>query len=130
MEEIFAEEFVTAKNISNRRRLNNFNKRERELQLQKRLIISVIAIAVFVLIAFVLVQGVKASTESNKRTKTFSSVEVKPGDTVWSIANEYMSDEYTDVNELVNEIEKTNHISANSITAGSYIIVPYYTASK
>ncbi len=130
MEEIFAEDVVKNNNFSERARLERRYKRARELQLRKNILIATLALVIFILIAFVWVQSAKAETKTAKKVKSFSSVEVKPGDTVWSIANAYMSEDYSSVSVLVDEIKKTNHISENNITAGSYIIVPYFTASK
>lgn len=60
------------------------------------------------------------------RTKLITSIEVKKGDTLWSIASEYISDEYDDMNEYINEIMDSNGMASDEIHVGNYIIVPYY----
>jgi LysM repeat protein len=63
---------------------------------------------------------------SYSRSKLVASIEVKKGDTLWSIASEYMSDDYVDVNEYIDEIKASNGLTSDEIHAGNYIIVPYY----
>ncbi len=63
---------------------------------------------------------------SHDRVKLVASVEIKKGDTLWSIANRYMSEEYKDLDEYVEEIMDSNGLSSDRIHAGNYIIVPYY----
>jgi len=63
---------------------------------------------------------------STERTKLVASVEVQKGDTLWSIATKYVSDEYDDMNEYIDEIKSSNGLSSDTIHVGNYIIVPYY----
>ena len=53
-------------------------------------------------------------------------MEIQRGDTLWSIASTYISDEYKDLNEYIDEIMISNGMSSDIIQAGKYIIVPYY----
>jgi cell division protein YceG involved in septum cleavage len=65
------------------------------------------------------------------RAKKITSVQIKKGDTLWSIAKSYISDEYNDIDDYIDEIKTSNGLSSDTIHAGNYIIVPYYTdASK
>ena len=61
----------------------------------------------------------------------YKVVEVKAGDSLWSIAKENMSDEsnqsgFTDIYQYVHEIKKCNNMKSNQINAGCYLMVPYY----
>lgn len=60
------------------------------------------------------------------RIKLVTSIEVKRGDTLWSIASKYMSDEYNDMNEYIEEIKSSNGMASDDIHTGNFIIVPYY----
>lgn len=60
------------------------------------------------------------------RIKTVTSIEVKKGDTLWSIASRYYSDEYHNMNTYIDEIRDSNGLSSDTIHTGNYIIVPYY----
>ena len=69
---------------------------------------------------------VTAQRDGN-RTKLVTSIEVKQGDTLWSIASRFISDEYDNMNEYIDEIKSSNRMATDTIHAGNYIIVPYYT---
>ena len=61
----------------------------------------------------------------------YKVVEVKAGDSLWSIAKENMSDEsnysgFTDIYQYVHEIKKCNNMKSNQINAGCYLMIPYY----
>ncbi len=60
------------------------------------------------------------------RTKLVTSIEVTKGDTLWSIASEFISEEYDDMNEYIEEIKDSNSMDSDDIHVGNYIIVPYY----
>ena len=46
---------------------------------------------------------------------------------LWDIAGNYITSEYADMNEYINEVCDINHISRDEIYAGRYIVVPYYS---
>lgn len=59
--------------------------------------------------------------------KYFTSVMVQPGDTLSSIARDYMDDHYDSVDAYITEVRLTNHILDDDICAGEYLILPYYS---
>ena len=61
------------------------------------------------------------------RYKYYTSIQVHAGDSLWSIAGEYMTEEYRDVREYVNEVMQINGLGSENLHAGSYICVPYYS---
>ncbi|MDD3184431.1 MAG: LysM peptidoglycan-binding domain-containing protein [Anaerostipes sp.] len=62
------------------------------------------------------------------KKKCFKSVQIQDGDTLWSIAKKHITDEYSTVNDYVEEVCEANHIGADDITEGMYIVIPYYAA--
>lgn len=58
--------------------------------------------------------------------KCFTSVLIEGEDTLWSIALEHADEHYNSVNEYVEEIKAINHLTSEQITAGNYLIIPYY----
>lgn len=101
-------------------------KTQREV-LQKRITIlfcSMIAVVMTCSIMFgaINTQAAPAATAD----KYYTSIQIQAGDTLWGIANEYMTDNYTDVNVYIEEVCTINHITRDEIHAGQYIIVPYY----
>lgn len=63
---------------------------------------------------------------TGERVKLVASVEIQKGDTLWSIASEFYSDEYDDMNDYIKEIMDSNGMASDQIHTGNYIIVPYF----
>ncbi|MDE7298515.1 MAG: LysM peptidoglycan-binding domain-containing protein, partial [Lachnospiraceae bacterium] len=55
------------------------------------------------------------------------SVCIEPGDSLWSIAQEYYSAECGSFSDYVAEIKRSNGLKGDTIHTGAYLIVPYYT---
>jgi len=71
-----------------------------------------------------------AGTESSAmaRSKIYKSITIEKGDTMGKIADRYITDEYSSRKEYISEVVTINHIeNADSITAGTHLIVPFYT---
>lgn len=83
---------------------------------------------VFIVVIFTIVFTTKKVTAKRDgyRIKQVTSVEIQKGDTLWSIASTYISDDYDDLNEYIDEIMSSNGLATDTIHAGNYIIVPYY----
>lgn len=68
------------------------------------------------------------ASEEYQSYKYYTSVEVKTGDSLWSIAGTYRTAEYHDVNEYIREVKEINHLTGDDIHAGAYLTVPYYSS--
>ena len=108
-------------------------KRQRELR-EKRpffitgvvLIISLLCISFFLYFGDSVVEAQEPTTDIQ-----YKVVEIKAGDSLWSIPKENMSDElnhsgFTDIYQYIHEIKKCNNMKSNQINAGCYLMVPYY----
>lgn len=78
-----------------------------------------ILLAVFVMIISVLF----SYTLDKKDDKSYVSIEVNEGDTLWTIADRYKETDLTKV-EFIGWIEEHNEIRADSIEAGKEIVIP------
>jgi len=58
--------------------------------------------------------------------KYYTSIEIKKGDSLWSIAKAYMSDEYDSVYEYINELKTINELDSDRINETEYLTVAYY----
>jgi cell division protein YceG involved in septum cleavage len=67
-----------------------------------------------------------SAQRTGERVKHVTSIEIQKGDTLWSIASEFYSDEYDDLNEYIEEIKCSNGMASDEIHTGNYIIVPYF----
>lgn len=59
--------------------------------------------------------------------KYYTAIQIQKGDTLWDIANEYMTMEYMTVNDYIREVCTINRIDANEIHSGQYLTIPYYS---
>ena len=63
------------------------------------------------------------NTADSSTIPQYMELEVSSGDTLWSIADRYMSDE-SDIRKSIYELGKINGISASELHAGMTILVP------
>ena len=93
---------------------------------------SVILLFVFssVLLTLIFVVSIHVDGGAASKYKYFKSIEIQPGDTLWSIAEEYMSDDYESVADYIKEVKFMNNIEDSRITTGNYLVVPYYSFQK
>ena len=70
-------------------------------------------------------QTIPLTTESSSSRKKFTSVEIMQGDTLWSIAEDNKTGNYT-TKALIEEIKLANGLSGDRIIEGNYLIVSYY----
>ena len=107
----------------------NRRMRARKEAQQKRIVVLFCSIIAVVMIATVFLRSTSAQAAPAEVTyKYYTSIQVESGDTLWDIASEYVSDEYSDVHEYMNEVCTINHISEDEIHAGQYIVVPYFSS--
>lgn len=96
---------------------------------RERLLITVICIIAFMfsLILFNHKTNAANFSSDNSSVKMYKSITIFSGDTFESIANAYMSNEYSSVNKYINEVLSINGMNSESkLIAGNNIIVPYY----
>ena len=60
--------------------------------------------------------------------KYYTSIEIVSGDTLWDIATEYISDEYTTINHYIDEVKNINSLATDDIYEGQFLTVPYYSS--
>ncbi|MBE5960498.1 MAG: LysM peptidoglycan-binding domain-containing protein [Lachnospiraceae bacterium] len=86
-----------------------------------------IAVILMILILVVTFLPKKAYAENLQRgNKTVTSVQIESGNTLWSIAKEYYTEDCGSFNSYVEEIKRANGLDSDEIHAGCYLIVPYY----
>lgn len=64
----------------------------------------------------------------NTSYKYYTSVQVQPGDTLWDLADRYAGGEhYESQAQYITEVMNMNHLTEETICAGDYLIIPYYS---
>lgn len=114
--------------MSERRIRNNKIRRQRELK--RHMFISLFTLC----IAFTLAFGIFSIKTSAKDTseiieiKYYTSITVSEGDSLWSIAKEYMGSHYTSAEAYINEVVNMNSLTNETIYTGQHLIIPYFSA--
>lgn len=94
---------------------------------RRKISIIVTIVVLAILFAAVFHMDASESDATHASTKYFTCIQIQPGDSLWSIAEKYMTDEYQSIDDYIDEVCFSNHIEDESqITAGTNLIVPYY----
>ena len=116
--------------IDNRcRRAHSRRAKARNRTFIKRLALSVL----MMLMISLCFHGITSYATSNHAERSvptykyYKSVQIKSGDTLRKIAMTYITSDYNSMTDYLNEVCQINHLSDGNLTAGSYIIVPYYS---
>lgn len=58
--------------------------------------------------------------------KLYKTIEIRQGDSLWLIAQEYMDEHYDSVDDYIQDLKDINHLETDCIEAGNYLTVAYY----
>ena len=98
----------------------------RQRQIIGRKIVLVLSVLI---IAFTIIcmngMSVKSKAADNYN-KYYTSVAIMPGDTLSSYYRTY-GEHYDNMKDYVEEVYMINDLTSDKLTAGSYIILPYYS---
>lgn len=70
----------------------------------------------------------KMADASTYNVKYFKCITIDSDDTLWSIAEENMSEEYSSINDYIDEVKSINNLIGDKIYSGATLVVPYYAA--
>ena len=99
---------------------------------QVQIIASMIGVVVLTVFTLTMSAGkINAESDLSKHSyKYFTTVYVEAGDSLWSIASKYATDEYSDLDMYIEEVKQLNGIKGINLQHGSYICVPYYSQTR
>lgn len=84
-------------------------------------------IAVMLLGVFVFSSSRKAGAATHN-VKYYTCISIDTDETLWSIADKYMTDEYNSITQYIDEVKSINNLSGDKIYYGATLVVPYYAA--
>lgn len=120
---------IIMSNKRSERRIRN-NKIRRRRELRKNFILAVTTVCLIITLSLSM-GGLRTSAKEESSPsyyKYYKSITIGSGDTLWSIAGEYMdSEHYDSVKDYIEEVKQINVLYNNDITYGAHLIVPYYT---
>lgn len=115
----------------NTKRLHKASKRRRQVDLH-RLFLAVMAAVIVAGFSMFAGTGFVDAHDTNEvvMCKYYKSIEITSGETLWSIAKENMTEEYTSVYEYIEEVMEMNNLESDQIHEGQYLTVAYYDVLK
>lgn len=66
------------------------------------------------------------ATDLHTPVRCVTSICIDEGETLWSIASEYHTAGEGSLNDYIETIKQTNHLSSDRIHSGGYLVIPYY----
>ena len=122
---------VIKMNSSEQRIWNNQIRRQRE---RKRNIILAFCTFCLILILSLTINSFLLNDKTNKEMtcKYYKSIMIEEGDTLWSIASQNLNDVNINItiSAYIKEIMKMNGLQSDRITAGMYLVIPYYSSDN
>lgn len=104
--------------------------RERRVRQMRRRCFMFVLTIVLVLTLAVSYRAILSEATSGTETihyKYYTSIEVKYGESLWSIAETYADTGYDTLKDYISEVMEINHLKEETISAGQFLIVPYYS---
>ncbi len=92
----------------------------------KMVVLVLFMVALFLIVLFVLPERTAAAGNTTGGTYTITSVQITEGDSLWSLASEYYTEEFSSVSDYIAEIKRMNGLSSDVLYAGNYILIPYF----
>jgi cell division protein YceG involved in septum cleavage len=112
-----------------RARINQMKKMRHAQLIRRRISFGLMTVMLVMVLALTGFHMTAKATEQDTAdaVKYYTSIQIEPGDSLWSIANTYMDDHYDSINDYIKDIAKANGISIHtSLTSGEFLIIPYY----
>ena len=101
---------------------------ERIVKMRKIMLVAGIILSFIIAFAF---YSNHAAAENIRPVYTYyTSYEIQSGDTLWTIADQFMTAESSDRAAFIEKTKKLNHIGSDKITAGNYLIIEYTSYEK
>ncbi len=125
----------SAQMLRSERAVRNARRRRETVARQKRtLLFTAMALILGVILAFSVLdtdaQALGADQASEASFKYYKEVYVQTGDTLWTLAEQYTDGSVSEIRECISEIRSINDLgSLETLRAGTYIVIPYYTNS-
>lgn len=92
-------------------------RRRRTRRVKTNIMIALVIVTIFTVMGAVFFTTYAKDTDSVVE-KYYTQIMVEEGDSLWSIALEYMPADYDDINDYIKDIKRLNHISGETIMAG------------
>jgi cell division protein YceG involved in septum cleavage len=90
----------------------------------------IVLLVVFLYIVAIIPTKIAYADQSQTRVKAYKSIEIVNGDSLWSIATEHYTKDWNSIPDYIELIKNCNSLYEDEITAGCYLVIPYYTTTS
>lgn len=99
-----------------------------KIRIRKSYLFTLVFISILI-IGFLTLSGFNTEAQDNQPQghKYYKSIVIEKGDSLWSIAEEYMSEEYEGIEEYIKELKSMNGLKGDTIHSGQNLVVAYYS---
>lgn len=102
----------------------------RKKQVAKRKMILLLATVMIITIGSIAFGSIFSAAQDDQdktpRYKYYKSIIIEQGDSLWSIAEEYVTSDYSCTREYVDELKQLNGLHSEQIRAGEHLMIAYY----
>lgn len=104
-------------------------KRRKTVRMQKRLLTMAFFCLAIVLVSLCFSFITNADSAAKRHAyKYYTEITVSEGDSLWDIAQHYMTEEYDSPKAYIKEVKDINALlDADQIYSGQHLIIPYYS---
>lgn len=108
-------------------RIQRIQMKRRRKAIQRRIFMAVFLISAALLVWIVLTGFSGMSVVKAPVYKYYTAVTVRCNDTLWEIASEHISEEYSSMNSYLKEIRELNNMKSDAVYYGQKLVLPYYS---
>lgn len=91
---------------------------------------SLIVLLGLYLFGIFIMNALAGETRSPAMEKYYTSIEIQKGDSLWSIAEEYLENSGMTVAQYVKELKNINGLKEDTIHSGQYLAVMYFSSDS
>ena len=101
------------------------NNRKAEIIVRNRKIMVAVILLITVIFGALLFTNIASANSCRPVYTYYTSYEIQSGDSLWTIADQFMGPDYTDKQDFINNIKRINHLGDDNITEGKFIVIEY-----
>ena len=111
-------------------RLSRIRQRRRRAAMRRRVCMAAAMLALGLMLGMALTGFSRITVRKAPTYKYYTAVTVRADDTLWGIAQEHMTEEYSSIHAYMKEIQEVNSMKSDKIYYGQKLILPYYSSEQ
>ena len=103
-------------------------RRKKQVAKQKMVLLlaTVLIITIGSIVFGCIFSSAKEQEDNVIQYKYYKSITIQSGDSLWSIAEKYCTDDYESTQAYVDELKQLNALNSETIHAGQHLLVAYF----